>query len=158
MKVEVGYITRWRRAIFFALIAAVVIFGTVSTLCSGLIGSGLISNVISVGALVLCIGMFILVLSDRWNRYTGFGTASIEDGILTYHDDKKHHFDICLKDITKLDIEEITTGREGGKPIAFRILIQTGKKKYYIESDRAGGRAYQDVDIYRLYLYIQENS
>lgn len=156
MKVEVGYITSWRRAIFFTLIIAVVIFGTASTVSASLLGAGLVSNIISVGALVLCIGLFILVLADRWNRYSGSGTASIEDGLLTYHD-RKRHFEIKLKDIKKLDIEEITLGREGGKPLAFRILIQTDKKKYYIESDRAAGRAYNEVDLYRLYLYVQKN-
>lgn len=156
MKVEIGYITSWRRAIFFTLIIAVVIFGTASTVSSAVLGPGLVSNVISVGALVLCIGLFILVLADKWNRYTGSGTASIEKGILTYHD-RKRHIEIDTKKITKLDMEEITLGREGGKPIAFRLLIQCDRKKYYIESDRAGGRSYDEVDLYRLYLYLQEN-
>ncbi len=156
MKVEVGYITSWRRAIFFTLIIAVIIFGTVSTVSASLITAGLVSNIISVGALVLCIGLFILVLSDHWNRYSGSGTASIEDGLFTYHD-RKRHYEIRLKDIKKLDIEEITLGREGGRPLAFRILIQTKKKKHYIESDRAAGRAYNEVDLYRLYLYVQKN-
>lgn len=156
MKVEVGYITSWRRAIFFMFIGCMVIFGLASTLSTSLLGAGLVSNIISVGALVLCIGLFILVLADRWNRYSGTGTATIEDGELCYND-KKRHFKILLKDITKLDMVPIAIGREGGKPIAFCLLIQVGKKKYYIESDRAGGRSFDEVDLHRLYLYIREH-
>lgn len=156
MKVEIGYITSWRRAIFFVFVGCIVIFGLASTLSASLLGAGLVSNIISVGALTLCIGLFILVLADKWNRYSGTGTATIEDGALCYND-KKRHFNIALKDITKLDMEAITIGREGGRPIAFSLLIQTGKKKYYIESDRAGGRSFDEVDLHRLYLYIREH-
>lgn len=156
MKVEIGYITSWRRAIFFTLVISIALFGTASTLCTSYMGVGLVSNIVSVGVLVLCIGAFILVLSDRWNRYTGVGTAAIEDGRLVYND-RKRHFSIPIDSIKKVDIEGIIMGREGSKPIAYRILIRTNKKKYYIESDRAAGREYNEVDLHRLYLYIKEN-
>lgn len=156
MKVEVGYITSWRRAIFCVFVGCIVIFGLAATLSASLLGAGLVSNIISVGALTLCIGLFILVLADKWNRYSGTGTATIEDGKLCYND-RKRHFNIALKDITKLDMEPVTIGREGGKPIAFSLLIQLGRKKYYIESDRACGRSFDEVDLHRLYLYIREH-
>lgn len=44
MKVKVGYITRWRRAIFFTLVACIVVFGLVSTVCAKLIEAALVSN------------------------------------------------------------------------------------------------------------------
>ena len=156
MKVEVGYRTSWRRAIFFSVIFSIVLFGVASTVSASCIGAGLVSNVISVGVLVVCIGLFILVLADKWNRYTGTGTATIENGVFSYND-RKRHFDISLDEIKKLDMEEIVMGSQGSKPIAYRLLIQTGKKKYYIESDRASGRKYNEVDLHRLYIMLQEN-
>ena len=48
MKVKVGYITRWRRAIFFTLVACIVVFGLVSTVCAKLIEAALVSNMVSV--------------------------------------------------------------------------------------------------------------
>ena len=86
MKVKVGYITRWRRAIFFTLVGCIVVFGLVSTVCSKLIEAALVSNMVSVVALLLCIIVFVLVLSDKWERFEGEGIAAIEDGTLTYHD------------------------------------------------------------------------
>ena len=68
MKVKVGYITRWRRAIFFTLVACIVVFGLVSTVCAKLIEAALVSNMVSVAALLLCIVVFVLVLSDKWAR------------------------------------------------------------------------------------------
>lgn len=156
MEVKVGYITSWRRAIFFCVVFSIVVFGTVSTLCSNLIGPGLVSNVVSVGALVLCIGLFILILADRFNRYEGIGTFSIQNGKFVYND-RKRHFDVAIKDINKLDIEPIVIGQQGGTPIAYRVLIQEGKKKRYIESERARGANYDEVDLYRLYIKIQES-
>lgn len=157
MKVEVGYITSWRRAIFFTLIISIILFGTASTVSTAYIGAGLISNIISVGVLVICIGSFVLVLADKWNRYSGIGTASVIDGVFSYND-RKRHFEIRLDNISKLDMENICIGREGGNPIAYRLMIGAGKKKYYIESDRAAGRAYNEVDLFRLYIMLQQNT
>lgn len=156
MKATVGYITSWRRAIFFSLVISIILFGTASTLCTSYLGPGLHSNIISVGVLVLCIGGFILVLADKFNWYTGTGSAIIQDGCFVYND-KKRHFNINLNEIDKVDIEKIVIGREGSAPLAYRILIKTGKKKYYIESDRAAGRQMTDIGIYDLYLYIMQN-
>lgn len=156
MKVEVGYITSWRRAIFITVIFSIIVFGLASTISTSVIGAGIISNMISVGALVLCIGLFILVLADKWHRYEGYGTAAIEDGVFTYND-KKHSFEIKISDMKKVDMENITIGREGGRILAYRLLIKTDKKKYYIESEHAAGRKYNEVDLYRLYLYINQN-
>lgn len=158
MTVEVGYITSWRRAIFFSLIGAIVLFGLASSLCEAYVSIAFLGNIISVGILVLCIAVFILVLADRKGRYTGKGTGNIQDGIFIYSD-KKRHFEISLKDIKKVDMERIFMGNSGGngKPLAYRLLIKTDKKKYYIESDRAAGREYNEVDLHRLYIYLQEH-
>ena len=43
------------------------------------------------------------------------------------------------------------------KILAYKMLIKTDKKKYYIESERAFGREYNEVDLHRLYIYLQEN-
>ena len=157
MKVEVGYITSWRRAIFFSVIFSVVIFGVASTLCTSYIGQGLVSNIISVGVLVLCIAGFILVLADKGGRYTGTGTAVIEGGKFSYND-KKRHINIDVKDVTKVDIEPIKMGETSKVPLAFRLVICCGKKKYFIESDRAQGRDYNQVDLHNLYILLQQNT
>ena len=84
MKVKVGYITRWRRAIFFTLVACIVVFGLVSTVCAKLIEAALVSNMVSVAALLLCIVVFVLVLSDKWERFEGEGIFSFEYWDFTY--------------------------------------------------------------------------
>lgn len=155
MKVKVGYITSWRRAIFFVLIGCIVVFGLASTLCSSLLGPGLLSNIVSVGALVVCLALFILVLSDKWNRYEGEGVAAIEDGEFTYHD-RKHHISIALADMKSVDIKPITLGQTSQTVLAYALLIQTAKRKYTIESERARGQEYNEVDLYRLYIWLQE--
>ena len=145
MKVKVGYITRWRRAIFFTLVACIVVFGLVSTVCAKLIEAALVSNMVSVAALLLCIVVFVLVLSDKWERFEGEGIAAIENGEFTYHD-KKRHIEIAMDDIKSVDIKPITLGQTS----------KTNKKKYHIESERARGQAYDEVDLHRLYIWIQE--
>lgn len=160
MKVEVGFITAWRRAIFFTAVLCIILFGFSTTICQNIIGKGLISNVVMVFVLMLCIIFFILVLADKWGRYEDIGTAIIDNGKLIYND-KKRHFNIALSDMTKVDIEEVLLSSKNSissskKVLAYRILIQVGKKKYYIESDQARGRSYQEVDLYNLYLYINE--
>lgn len=158
MKVEVGYITAWRRAIFFTLVLSIILFGTVSSVISAYVGAGIIVNIVSVGVLLICIVLFLLVLGDKWERYSGIGIAEIQDGIFIY-DDKKRHFKIKLEDIQKVDIENVKLGENIRTILAYRILIQTkNKKKYYIESDRACGREYNEVDIHNLYLYLMEKT
>lgn len=155
MKVKVGYITSWRRAIFFSVIIAIILFGLASTLCSTWIGPGLVTNIVSVGALCIGIVLFLLVLSDRLGRYEGEGYIARAKGMLQYKD-KKRHFEVPIAELTKIDIEPITIGRQGGKPLAYRIVLQAGKKTRYIESERAFGANYDEVDLYKLYIYIQE--
>ena len=152
MKVKVGYITRWRRAIFFTLVACIVVFGLVSTVCAKLIEAALVSNMVSVAALLLCIVVFVLVLSDKWERFEGEGIAAIENGEFTYHD-KKRHIEIAMDDI---DIKPITLGQTSKTNLAYLLVIKTNKKKYQIESERARGQAYDEVDLHRLYIWIQE--
>ncbi len=161
MKVEVGFITAWRRAIFFTFVGAIILFGVTSTLCQTYIGPGLITNVVTLAVLLVCIVGFILVLADKWGLYSGFGTAVIESGIFIYND-KKRHYNISVGDMVKVDIEKIRISSENSMSanfksvLAYRILIQTANKKYYIESDRAAGRQYNEVDLYNLYLYLQK--
>lgn len=154
MKAEIGYITAWRRSIFFVLIFDIMLFGTVSTIASSMIG-GIAANILSVMTLVLCVVFFVLVLSDKMDRYRDIGTAVIEDGTLSYND-RKRHINVRLSDIKKLDIENINMGRYDGPATAYRLLIRTDRKKYYIESDRACGRSYDEMGIKDLYLYIAE--
>ena len=151
MKVKVGYITRWRRAIFFTLVACIVVFGLVSTVCAKLIEAALVSNMVSVAALLLCIVVFVLVLSD----FEGEGIAAIENGEFTYHD-KKRHIEIAMDDIKSVDIKPITLGQTSKTNLAYLLVIKTNKKKYQIESERARGQAYDEVDLHRLYIWIQE--
>ncbi len=155
MKVEVGYITAWRRAIFFTFIISIVIFGTVSSIASSVL-NGLAGKLLILIAILLCIVLFILVISDKWDKYTGIGIGEIKDGVLIY-EDRKRHFKIKLDDIKKVDIEKIKWGENIKGVLAYRILIKTDKKKYYIESERAGGREYDEVELHKLYLYIMEN-
>ncbi|MDD6327938.1 MAG: hypothetical protein Q4D54_03830 [Eubacteriales bacterium] len=155
MKIRVGYITSWRRAIFFSVLFVILIFGLSSTLCSSLMGPGLVTNIVSVGALCIGIALFLLVLSDRFGKFEGDGYMARSQGILQYKD-KKRHFEVQIAELTKIDIEPITVGRQGGKPIAYRIVLQTGKKTRYIESERAFGANYDEVDLYKLYIFIQE--
>ncbi len=156
MTVKVGYIEKWRRAIFFTLIFGIAIFGLTNTLCNAYVGIQLATNVISVAVLLACIVFFVLVLADKWDRYTGDGTAVIEDGYFVYND-KKRHIKVKLSDIKKVDMEKITMGGMNEKVLAYKMLIKTDKKKYYIESDRADGRAYDQVDLHRLYIFLQKN-
>lgn len=123
MKVKVGYITRWRRAIFFTLVACIVVFGLVSTVCAKLIEAALVSNMVSVAALLLCIVVFVLVLSDKWERFEGEGIAAIENGEFTYHD-KKRHIEIAMDDIKSVDIKPITLGQTSKTNLAYLLVIR----------------------------------
>ena len=117
--------------------------------------AALVSNMVSVAALLLCIVVFVLVLSDKWERFEGEGIAAIENGEFTYHD-KKRHIEIAMDDIKSVDIKPITLGQTSKTNLAYLLVIKTNKKKYQIESERARGQAYDEVDLHRLYIWIQE--
>lgn len=156
MTVKVGYITSWRRTIFFALVIAIILFGLGSSLGVVLFGRGIRSNAISLFMLLIGIVIFILVLADKWEWFEGEGTAIVADGRFSYND-KKKHINIMLSDIKKVDMEQIVIGENTApKVLAYKMLIKTDKKKYYIESERAYGREYNEVDLHRLYIYLQE--
>ncbi len=155
MEVKVGYITSWRRAIFFTFVFCIILFGTASTLSSKLIGIAYVSNIVSVFVLLLCIVLILLVIGDKFERYEGKGIAAITDGSFTYHD-KKRHIEIALADIRNLDIKPIFIGQNEKNPLAYQVIIKTGRKKQIIESERARGNAYNEVDLYRLYIMLQE--
>lgn len=157
MTVRVGYITRWRRAIFLALVFDIILFGLGSSLGTVLFGKGIRANMLSVLLLIIGIVIFLLVLADKWEWFEGEGTAIIENGKFSYND-KKKHINVKLSDIKKVDIEKIVMGENTApKVLAYKLLIKTDKKKYYIESERAQGREYNEVDLHRLYIYLQEN-
>jgi len=157
MTVRVGYITSWRRAIFFTLILIIILFGVGSSLGTVLFGKGIQANAIGAFLLLIGIVVFLFVLADKWDWFEGEGTAVIQDGRFSYND-KKKHINILLKDIKKVDIEKILIGENTTpKIIAYKLLIKTDKKKYYVESERAFGREYNEVDLHRLYIFLQEN-
>jgi hypothetical protein len=153
MKAEIGYITAWRRAIFFTLVIDIIIFGTISSVATAIVG-GVAANMLSVLALLLCIVIMLLVVADKGDRYSGIGTAII-DGDSFIYNDRKRHINLRLSDIKKVDIEKICI-KYDGPPTAYRILIKTDRKKYYIESERAMGRDYTELGINELYIYINQ--
>lgn len=157
MTVKVGYITKWRKAIFFALVLSIILFGVGSSLGVVFFGRGIRANAISMFMLLLGIVFFILILADKWSWFEGEGTAVISEGRFSYND-KKKHINVNLSDIKKVDMEKIVMGENTApKVLAYKLLIKTDRKKYYIESERAYGREYNEVDLHRLYIYIQEN-
>ncbi|MCM1273006.1 MAG: hypothetical protein NC225_12010 [Clostridium sp.] len=156
MKAEVGYITAWRRGIFFSFIGAIILFGTANTLAGAYIKIVLVQNIIGVFALLAGIIMVTVVVGDPLKRYIGEGQLDILEDTIRY-EDKKRHFTWEKNAIKNVDIQPIYIGQSGTTPLAYRIMIDTGKKKYYIESDRARGRQYNEVGLYKLYLCLQQN-
>lgn len=154
MKTQVGFITSWRRWMFFTLVFDIFLFGMISTCASNLVG-GRIGNMIGVMALFGCAILFILVLADKNDRFLDICDANIENGILHYKD-KKKEFSVNISDITKLDYKKINMGKYDGPPTAYQLLIIAGKKKYIIESERAKGRDLEELGIHDLYLYISK--
>ena len=135
--------------------ACIVVFGLVSTVCAKLIEAALVSNMVSVAALLLCIVVFVLVLSDKWEALRAKESPRLRTGEFTYHD-KKRHIEIAMDDIKSVDIKPITLGQTSKTNLAYLLVIKTNKKKYQIESERARGQAYDEVDLHRLYIWIQE--
>jgi len=157
MTVKVGYITRWRRAIFLSVVVSIVLFGFGSTLGGMILGKGIQANMLNVLLLIGCIILVLLVVADKWDWFEGEGTADVSNGRFSYND-KKKHISVKLSDIKKVDMEKIVMGENTApKILAYKMLIRTDKKKYYIESERAFGREYNEVDLHRLYIYLQEN-
>lgn len=156
MKAEVGYITAWRRGVFFSFIGAIILFGVVNTLAGAYIKIVLVQNIIGVFALLIGIVMVVAVIGDPLKRYIGEGQLDILENTIRY-EDKKRKFTLKPESIKMVDIQPIYIGQTGTAPLAYRIMIDTGKKKYYIESDRARGRQYNEVELYKLYLCLQEN-
>lgn len=156
MKAEVGYITSWRRGIFFSLVAAIIFFGITNMVMQANVEVALVRNAVGVFALILGIFFVLFVVADPKGLYEGQGEVSITDEFVEYKD-KKRKFKVKRNEVKKVDIKPIYLGQNEMKTLAYMIIVDTGKKKYYIESDRARGRQYNEVDLYRLYLYLQEN-
>lgn len=156
MKAEVGYITAWRRGIFFSFIAAIIFFGLAGTITQAYVETILIRNIVGVFALLAGIVFVILIVADPKGIYEGQGELEITTEQISYKD-KKRSFNLKREDIKTIDIKPVYFGQNEKSILAFHIIIDTGKKKYYIESDRAKGRRYDEVGLYKLYLYLQEN-
>ena len=156
MKPEVGYTTAWRRGIFFSLVAAIIFFGLAGTITQAYVETILIRNIVGVFALLVGIVFVILIVADPKGIYEGQGELEITTEQISYKD-KKRSFNIKREDIKSIDIKPVYFGQNEKSILAFHIIIDTGKKKYYIESDRAKGRKYDEVGLYKLYLYLQEN-
>lgn len=156
MKAEVGYITAWRRGIFFSLVAAIIFFGLAGTITQAYVETILIRNIVGVFALLVGIVFVILIVADPKGIYEGQGELEITTEQISYKD-KKRSFNIKRENIKSIDIKPVYFGQNEKSILAFHIIIDTGKKKYYIESDRAKGRKYDEVGLYKLYLYLQEN-
>lgn len=156
MKAEVGYITAWRRGIFFSLVAAIIFFGLAGTITQAYVETILIRNIVGVFALLVGIVFVIFIVADPKGIYEGQGELEITTELISYKD-KKRNFNLKREDIKSIDIKPVYFGQNEKSILAFHIIIDTGKKKYYIESDRAKGRKYDEVGLYKLYLYLQEN-
>lgn len=157
MKVKVGYITSWRKAIFFALILFLLLFGFARSISFSLIGPGVITNVVSLLAFLVGGVAFAYVCFGGRSRFEGEGQIDIKDGKVSYHD-KKRHFDVRLKDIKKIDIQPLMFRKQGGNTLAYQVIVATNKKTYYIESEFVADQTYDQVDLYKLYLYLQEKN
>ena len=80
MTVKVGYITRWRRAIFLSVVVSIVLFGFGSTLGGMILGKGIQANMLNVLMLMGCIILVLLVVADKWDWFEGEGTADVSNG------------------------------------------------------------------------------
>lgn len=157
MKVKVGYITSWRKVIFFTLILFLLLFGFARSICLSLMGTGLITNVISLLAFLIGGAAFAYICLGGRSRFEGEGQIDIKDGKVFYND-KKRHFDMQLKNINKIDIQPLMFRKQGGNTLAYQVIVATNKKTYYIESEFVTDQTYDQVDLYKLYLYLQEKS
>ena len=155
MKVTIGYITAWRRAVFLAMVLGIVLFGSASTLATAFLGGGLRANLIGVLALLFAILLWLMVYADRGGHFEGEAEAAVSNGHFFYRD-KKRTIECEIADITKLDFKALKASETGRTVLAYQIIIKTEKKTYTILSDRAAGRSEKEVDLYRLYTALNE--
>lgn len=155
MKVKVGYVTSWRKAVFFSLIGFILFFGFSRTISQSFIGANRITSIISLMAFLIGGIWFVYVCFGSRYKFEGEGILEIKDGQADYRD-KKRHFCLPLHAIKKIDILPITFQKQGGKPLAYQVIVASDKKTYYIESEFVTDQSYDQVDLYKLYLYLQE--
>jgi hypothetical protein len=111
-----------------------------------------IGNDLTVGNVVTISGT-----SQVLNVYSGsafINTATLIDTTVT--NTSISNAVIGVADIKSVDIKPITLGQTSKTNLAYLLVIKTNKKKYQIESERARGQAYDEVDLHRLYIWIQE--
>lgn len=155
LKYEIGYIKAWRSTIFLVTVFSMIILGISMSVAGSVFGPGIISGMICLGAIFICIILMIITFADKFRLFEGFAEVEYHEEGFRYKD-KKKKIEISYSDIKKLDIQPIKFGEGIKYVIAYRILIEADNKKFYIESDRAGGRTYTEVDIYKLYLELQK--
>ena len=155
MKVKVGFITAWRRAVFLAVVCGILFVGIGASLGNVLFGKTALANAVGVLSLFVALIPFALVFSDRNDRFTDEGEGRVENGILHYKD-RKRSFDIKLDDIKTMDMKDIKMSERSKSALCYALVIKTEKKTYVIESEKASGRSDRDVDLYRLYSYLLE--
>lgn len=155
MKVTIGYIKAWRLAVFLAMVGGIILFGLVSTLATAILGGGAVANAVGVLALLVAIFLFLLVYADKLSLFEGEAEASLDNGKLHYKD-KKREFDVPFEKIQLLKFDDVKTTEPGRILFAYKLVIKTKDKTYEIESDRAGGRKPEEVDLYRLYQALLE--
>ena len=110
MKAEVGYITAWRRGIFFSLVAAIIFFGLAGTITQAYVETILIRNIVGVFALLVGIVFVILIVADPKGIYEGQGELEITTEQISYKD-KKRSFNIKREDIKSIDIKPVYFGQ-----------------------------------------------
>lgn len=157
MKVKVGFITSWRRAMFFSLVGFILIFGFARSISTALLGINTVTTIISLAAFFAGAALFIYVTFGAKARFEGEGEISEANGVFRYKD-KKRHFDVRMADIKKIDIQPMTFRKQGGNPLAYEVIIVAGNKKYLIESEFADGLEYNEVSLYKLYIFLQEKN
>ena len=155
MKVRVGFITAWRRAVFFAVMCGILIVGLGASLGNVFFGKTALANAVGVISLFIALVPFAFIFADRNDRFAGEGEGKVENGIFSYKD-KKRSFEIRLDDIKTMDMKDVKMSERSKTALCYALTIKTEKKTYVIESDKASGRSERDVDLYRLYSYLLE--
>ncbi|MBR4514606.1 MAG: hypothetical protein IKO61_06950 [Lachnospiraceae bacterium] len=153
MKVKVGFITAWRRAVFIAVMFGILFVGLGASLGNVFFGKTAIANAIGVLSLFVALIPFALVFADRNDRFTDEGEGRVENGVLFYKD-RKRNYEIKLDEIKTMDMKDVKMSERSKSALCYALTIKTEKKTYIIESDRAAGRSERDVDLYRLYSYL----
>ena len=86
MKVRVGFITAWRRAVFFAVMCGILLVGLGASLGNVFFGKTALANAVGVISLFIALVPFAFIFADRNDRFAGEGEGKVENGIFSYKD------------------------------------------------------------------------